>query len=165
MITQNELSVVRERIVTLLQELAPIGVRLVEREGWDPERVQGAMDGYGKYLILLHAHPNTSLVPSEDIDQIWHDHILWTERYGGDCHDIFGRFIHHYPCFNMSDSDELQEQYDRRENTKQLFWEEFGVIPPSYDYGAGSGVAGIDHEVNKGKPKPPPCGGCNCYKT
>ena len=36
-------------------------------------------------------------VPSEAVDEIWHNMILYTARYGDFCRKYFGRFVHHIP--------------------------------------------------------------------
>lgn len=36
-------------------------------------------------------------VPSEAVDEIWHNMILYTARYGHFCRKYFGRFVHHTP--------------------------------------------------------------------
>jgi hypothetical protein len=49
------------------------------------------------FLFLIYLYPRTSLVPAQDIDQVWHCHILHTRQYRQDCQMLFGRFIDHEP--------------------------------------------------------------------
>jgi hypothetical protein len=101
---------------------------------WDEERVERALNEYKQFLALMHWNPDAVLVPSEDIDEVWHTHVLNTARYQADCETIFGRFQHHFPTFG--ESEELEEA--GRDETLKLFEEAFGEVPQSYavsDYG------------------------------
>jgi hypothetical protein len=99
---------------------------------WDEERVERALHEYRQFLALMLWHPEAFLVPSEDIDEVWHAHVLNTARYQADCETIFGRFQHHFPTFGQSD--EVQdEQRKGRDETLQLFADAFGEVPESYE--------------------------------
>ena len=98
---------------------------------WDEERVERALNEYKQFLALMHWNPEAVLVPSEDIDEVWHTHVLNTARYQADCETIFGRFQHHFPTFG--ESEEVQEeQMKGRDETLKLFEEAFGEVPQSY---------------------------------
>ncbi len=34
-------------------------------------------------------------MPSQAVDTVWHEFILFTKKYDQFCHDTFGRFLHH----------------------------------------------------------------------
>jgi hypothetical protein len=102
---------------------------------WDEERVERALNEYKQFLALMHWNPEAVLVPSEDIDEVWHTHVLNTARYQADCETIFGRFQHHFPTFG--ESEEVQEeQMKDRDETLKLFEEAFGEVPQSYTFNA-----------------------------
>jgi hypothetical protein len=102
---------------------------------WDEERVERALNEYKQFLALMHWNPETVLVPSEDIDEVWHTHVLNTARYQADCETIFGRFQHHFPTFG--ESEEVQEEHMKgRDETLKLFEEAFGKVPQSYTFNA-----------------------------
>jgi len=90
------------------------------------EEIGMAINQYRKYLTLKIRYPGVNLVPTEDIDLIWHTHILDTENYASDCENLFGRFLHHKPYFGEF-SDESQDEmslfYDQ---TSDLWEKEFG---------------------------------------
>lgn len=53
---------------------------------------------------------------SRSVDNVWHQHILWTEKYRKDCARVFdGRFLDHVPIYaanvNKSDIKEAEEVY------------------------------------------------------
>ena len=52
---------------------------------------------YKSFLWLSYTYPKMSLAPAKIIDDYWHIHILDTQRYQQDCHEIFGFFLHHIP--------------------------------------------------------------------
>ena len=39
------------------------------------------------------------IVANKLVDLVWHEHILDTRVYMIDCTALFGRYLHHYPCF------------------------------------------------------------------
>ena len=83
-----------------------------------------ALKHYKNFLWLHHLHPNISLVPSKEIDECWHNHILHTERYMQDCQQILGRYLHHLPVTPGEDDDTLIANYLR---TKDLYREAFNI--------------------------------------
>jgi len=92
----------------------------------DEKHIEMAIEQYRKYLTLKIRYPTVNLVPTEDIDLIWHAHILDTENYASDCEKIFGRFLHHKPYFGEF-SDESQDQMRNFYNETSDLWEiEFG---------------------------------------
>jgi hypothetical protein len=52
---------------------------------------------YRKFLLDVAKNTNKEIVPSKNADVIWHQHILFTQKYAEDCEKIFGTFIHHCP--------------------------------------------------------------------
>jgi len=100
---------------------------------WDEERVARALKEYKQFLALMLWTPEAVLVPSEDIDEVWHTHVLNTARYQADCETIFGRFQHHFPTFG--ESEEVQEEHMKgRDETLKMFEEAFGEVPESYTF-------------------------------
>lgn len=90
---------------TTALDLYAVQTRLQHKDhgsGWSPERAAAAVLGYRRFLhLILQGH--TSLVPSRDIDEVWHQHILDTRAYASDCESVFGRFIHHFPYLGLRD--------------------------------------------------------------
>jgi hypothetical protein len=98
---------------------------------WDEARVARALQEYKQFLALMYWYPKAALTPSEDIDDVWHTHVLNTARYQADCEMIFGCFQHHSPTSGTSE--EVQDQHlTDRDETLQLFEEAFGEVPQSY---------------------------------
>jgi hypothetical protein len=49
-----------------------------------------------RFLDLMASSPGTLLVPTLDIDLIWHTHQLRSEDYQADTEQYVGRFINQY---------------------------------------------------------------------
>ncbi len=65
--------------------------------GESPQDLTIAIERYCHFLCLLDLYPDRELVPTPTLDQVWHVHILDTQRYRRDCLALFGRFIDHQP--------------------------------------------------------------------
>lgn len=79
---------------------------------------------YKNFLILLRKYPEASLVPTREIDEFWHNHILYTQRYTDDCLHIFGHYLHHHPADQTDEAlIKLQEEFAI---TEELYFKEFG---------------------------------------
>ena len=113
-----------------LDSLPAIAYKLINPEqgqGWTKEQTELAIANYIRFLVLKHEYPNAEIVPSQEIDRVWHLHILDTLNYAADCQAVFGQFIHHFPYFGIrgkSDRASLETAFAR---TQTLFKEHFGV--------------------------------------
>ena len=96
-------------------------------EGWTKEQTEQHIAYYTMFLTLKHLHPHVEIVPSDEIDRVWHTHILDTQKYASDCQQVFGSFLHHFPYFGIRgevDRQNLNVAFDR---TQELFKEHFGI--------------------------------------
>jgi len=66
--------------------------------GWSQERTEAAIEGYLAYLELAYLQPDHSTHPTEDVDEVWHKHMLDSVKYRADCAAIFGYYLDHIPC-------------------------------------------------------------------
>jgi hypothetical protein len=55
---------------------------------------------YEMMLELMKKHPRQFIVPTYDIDNIWHTHLAFPSRYKADCKRIAGREINHDDSVN-----------------------------------------------------------------
>lgn len=92
---------------------------------WTKEDVKSAISLYEMFLCLHFLFPNTELVPTPEIDRVWHIHILLnTAKYIQDCQRLYGYILHHYS--SSDDNLEISQQV-AFSLTKHLFLEIFGV--------------------------------------
>jgi len=80
---------------------------------------------YKNFLILLKKHHPEFLVPTREIDEFWHNHILYTKNYCNDSLAIFGHYLHHDPASPEEDPQILVNAYLK---TKQYYLSAFGHI-------------------------------------
>ncbi len=81
-------------------DLSPIEAKLIHSQndgGWTQEQTRQAIGRYKTFLWICYLYPELFLVPTEEIDRVWHCHILHTRQYRQDCQQIFGRFMDHEP--------------------------------------------------------------------
>lgn len=62
--------------------------------------VREALQQY--FLICQRARGKFVSMPSQVVDDLWHDFILFTRHYRDFCRKAFGRFLHHTPVEAMS---------------------------------------------------------------
>jgi hypothetical protein len=110
-------------------DLEPIAFQLMHsgEAEWTYQRTMQAIAQYKQFLYLIYLYPNHSLVPTQDIDRVWHHHILDTMKYAQDCQLLFGRFIHHFPYFGLRGESDRQNLQIAFKQTQALFQEHFGV--------------------------------------
>jgi hypothetical protein len=87
-------------------DLQPVWKQLVNRKGWEPARANLAERRYRRFLYLLSANLGLRGVPTPEIDEFWHQHILNTRKYWQDCKKLRGSYIHHLPASGEEDADE-----------------------------------------------------------
>ena len=111
-------------------DLGPIAYKLMHKSdglGWSREQTTQAISRYLMFLTLIHLYPNRQFVPSQEIDCVWHFHIIDTIKYAQDCQMLFGRFIHHFPYFGSRDAADKKNLERIFEQTQLLFQEHFGA--------------------------------------
>lgn len=106
----------------------PFSQRLARENGWSVEYAKRVIEEFKKfcYLAMVSGH---FVTPSDQVDQVWHLFLLYTQQYWGEyCPNILGRPFHHGPTKGgHKEGEKFHEWY---ENTKTTYHEEFGQIPP-----------------------------------
>lgn len=65
-------------------------------KGWSKLRTYQAIQAYAEFLLTAALQPDVPLpAVSADMDQVWHVHILQTQKYTEDCITLFGHYLHH----------------------------------------------------------------------
>ena len=88
--------------------------------------VSRAVHQYRRFLSLKLRFPGANLVPTDDIDLVWHTHILDTENYASDCQMLFGSFLHHDPYFGEFGNETQEEMGEMFNETSELWAREYG---------------------------------------
>lgn len=85
-------------------DLTSVNQRLCQQREWSDEKCREVEAGYRRFLVLALLHASADLVPSSEVDEYWHMHILDTRAYQRDCLSSLGFFLHHQPSTG-SDTD------------------------------------------------------------
>ena len=103
--------------------------RLARENAWHPSFAAAVVQEYKKFLWLAMkaGHPVT---PSDEVDQAWHLHLVYTESYWDDlCRDILGKPLHHGPTKGGQREDD--KYHDWYERTLASYEAAFGTPPPA----------------------------------
>ncbi|MEM6502383.1 MAG: hypothetical protein AAF685_11160 [Cyanobacteria bacterium P01_C01_bin.89] len=66
------------------------------QDGWSRSRLYGAVQSYASFLLDVALQPEMSFsATSSDMDEVWHCHILQTQKYTNDCKILLGYYLHH----------------------------------------------------------------------
>ncbi len=98
--------------------------RLARENGWDFDYALRATDEYKKFIFLIaySGHPCT---PSDEVDQVWHLHLLYTQSYWKEmCDGILGMEIHHGPTKGISQRSDFEDYYAQTKSSYHQFFEE-----------------------------------------
>src|SRR3990167_7005483 len=87
---------------------------------WQPNLVAICETLYKRFLWLMIKYPDQHLVPTRDIDEFWHNHILYTKQYTADCQALAGHYIHHKPS-NSDNNLEVAKVSAQFALTKKLY--------------------------------------------
>ncbi|MBE9041224.1 hypothetical protein IQ235_10580 [Oscillatoriales cyanobacterium LEGE 11467] len=111
-------------------DLGPIAYKLMSPEdgpGWTQAEATMALVQYMRFLLLVFLYPNSTLIPTPEIDRVWHCHILDTSKYAEDTQMLFGRFLHHFPYMGTRSEVDRQQLYSSFEQTRKLFEQHFEI--------------------------------------
>jgi hypothetical protein len=120
----------------LWTKISNIDLRLIQNDltrtlGWSHNKCEGIIAEYKKfmYLCITNTDKTKSLIPGKDVDEVWHAHILRTEKYVSDCNIAGKQYIHHLP----TPSNAAPANPSEFENgTKYLYEKVFGSLPQSW---------------------------------
>ena len=111
-------------------DLEPLMVKAMddkEGHGWSLEKAKFVAAEYKKFLQLCLIYKDKAIVPTGEVDDFWHLHILDTQKYAEDCQTIFGYFLHHFPYFGMRGEEDSKNLHNSFEDTCKLYEKHFGV--------------------------------------
>ncbi len=104
--------------------------RLARENGWTKEYANRVITEYKKF-VFLSATSGKSLTPSDEVDQAWHMHMIYSRSYWNEmCKDILGGFMfHHGPT--KGGKLEAERFHNQYQYTLDLYAEVFNETPPS----------------------------------
>lgn len=103
--------------------------KLSRKLHWSPAFALRAIDEYKKFVYLGNVG-TMSVTPSKVIDQVWHEHLLFSRGYRAFCRDVLGRDFDHNPELVPIDAQTgvFETQYLA---TLDAYRTEFNVDPPA----------------------------------
>lgn len=103
--------------------------RLARENAWPHEFAVRAIVEYKKFIFLICVS-NLPLTPSEEVDQVWHLHLLYTHSYWKEmCGKLLNREIHHGPTKGgPAEGVKFSNWYAK---TIELYQNYFDEIPPT----------------------------------
>ena len=120
--------------------------RLARENGWTIEYSIRVILEYKKFIFLLTIS-NHPLTPSDQVDQVWHLHLIYTQSYWEDfCENTIKRKIHHGPT--KGGEPEKNKYTNWYEKTKKLYLETFNSETPK-DIWPGSEIRFADTEFER----------------
>ena len=102
--------------------------RLCRENNWTMEYSLRAVQEYKKfiYLVCISNQPQT---PSDQVDQVWHLHLLYTHSYWKElCGEILKKEIHHGPTKGSEEKTKFKDLYSQ---TLDLYTHTFNTKPPT----------------------------------
>ena len=102
--------------------------RLCFENSWSAEFTKRVVDEYFKFMVLTQ-YAEKEVTPSDEVDQVWHLHILHSQEYFEIfCPNFVGRAVHHGPTKGGTEQNQkFLEQYNQ---TLKKYSEIFGGTPP-----------------------------------
>jgi hypothetical protein len=102
--------------------------RLARENNWKLEFAMDVVEEYKKFIFMICISP-TPLTPSDEVDQAWHLHLVYTDSYWNQlCGNILGRRIEHGPT--KGGSGEQKKYTELYQNTLTLYQNTFGAEAP-----------------------------------
>ena len=102
--------------------------RLARENGWTVHFSERVVDEYKRFIFLcmIAGHKCT---PSDEVDQAWHLHLVYTESYWTTmCGEILKKPLHHGPTKGgVAEDDKFVDWYEK---TKQSYRDLFEAEPP-----------------------------------
>ena len=107
--------------------------KIARKLEWTTRFTLRAIDEYKKF-VYLGVISEVNVTPPRIIDQVWHEHLLFSRGYREFCRDVLQRDFDHNPELLPSEeqTEVFHSQYDA---TLALYHREFGVIPPADFWG------------------------------
>jgi uncharacterized protein (TIGR04222 family) len=85
---------------------------LMRANGWSRPFALRAIEEYRKFVFLAMVADH-QVTPSDQVDQVWHLHLLFSDAYWNDfCPRVLGRPLHHHPTRGgQAERDRFHELY------------------------------------------------------
>lgn len=110
-------------------DLSDVKRYLREHKGMDAYYVDQLETEYKRYMSLVVMHHPLSFSISEEVDEMWHTHILFTQDYVKMSRACGFDYLHHIPLILNPEGEEVAEAYRR---TVIFYEKEWGSVPTEF---------------------------------
>jgi hypothetical protein len=102
--------------------------RLARDRGWTLAEVRAAIEAYRRFCFLAAISPSP-MTPSEAVDEVWHQHLIYSRDYWDVwCGQVLRKPLHHDPT---PGGPEAQRRYRLQYAQTLALYEEYFGPPPS----------------------------------
>ncbi|MFM9911894.1 MAG: hypothetical protein ACKVOW_21420 [Chitinophagaceae bacterium] len=119
-------------------------IRLANENFWTKNFAENAILEYKKFMYLA-ASSDFMVSPSEIVDSVWHQHLIFTQSYQDFC-NLLGKQIQHIP--STHNKEEFSKFKQAKERTLKFYENNFGEQPKSI-----WGYSGMYESLNLEKAK------------
>ncbi len=107
--------------------------KIARKLNWEKDFALVAISEYKKFVYLAVVS-EFSVTPSKIIDQVWHEHVLFTAGYRKFCSEVIDFQLDHNPELLQMESEMgiFGAQYEK---TLELYRNEFNIDPPESIWG------------------------------
>ena len=106
----------------------PLSQRLARENDWSLDFTLRVLSEYKRFLLLAVTADHV-VTPSEQVDQAWQQHLLYTARYRRFCRNVLGRRFDHNP--SSGGAEERARYIAAYELTLASYERSFGEPVPS----------------------------------
>jgi hypothetical protein len=110
-------------------QFAPLVHRMMDKYKWDESESCECFEDLKKFLYMA-VMADKPVAPTEKLDEMWHNFILYTMDYDEFCRTRLGIFVHHRPRRR----DDPKSTRNMRQETLDFALELFGELPTHFKY-------------------------------
>jgi hypothetical protein len=107
----------------------PLIFRMMDKHKWSEAEARECFDDLKKFLYMA-VLADMPVAPTEKLDSLWHEFLLYTMDYAEYCQTRFGIFVHHRPRRR----DDPKSTRNMRQETLDFAIELFGELPTNFKY-------------------------------
>ena len=68
-----------------------------QQHRWSRTRFERASTELMKFMTIIKSSQKPIALPHSDVDELWHEFMVWTRQYADFCREKVGFFVHHQP--------------------------------------------------------------------
>lgn len=93
-------------ILKQIESIANLTPLMQKMYGWSTDECSTMIEGYKQQLMLMFMYPNLPMPPIDQVDEVWHTHIL-SGSYKNDLASVFPQELHHNALFGCESKEEF----------------------------------------------------------